>query len=104
VHVTLWYFADCPNVRLAEQRLRQALAQLARTDANLSLVAVKTEAEAAAVNFGGSPTFTVDGVDLFDAEAPAGAMVCRMYRTPAGLAGTPAVADLVTALTEKMRS
>jgi hypothetical protein len=73
VRVTLWYFADCPNWRLAEQRLRQALAGLGRADADLSLVSVETEAEAAAVGFGGSPTFTVDGVDLFAAEAPAGA-------------------------------
>ena len=104
MQVTLWYFADCSSWRLAEQRVRQALAQVGRTEADLSLVAVETEAEAAAVGFGGSPTFTVDGVDLFDAEAPAGALVCRLYPTPAGLAGVPEVADLVAALTEKAPS
>jgi hypothetical protein len=104
VHVTLWYFADCPNSRLAEQRLRQALVQLGRADADFSLAKVETDAEAAAVQFGGSPTFTVDGVDLFDVEAPAGALVCRVYRTPAGLAGAPEVADLVAALTKKVPS
>jgi hypothetical protein len=104
VHVTLWYVAGCPNWRLAEQRLRQALAQLCRADAHLSLAQVETEAEAAAVRFGGSPTFTVGGVDLFDAEAPAGTLVYRVYRTPAGLTGAPEVTDLVTALTEKVPS
>jgi hypothetical protein len=98
------YFADCPSWRLAEQRLRQALAELGRTDADLSLIPVETEAEAAAVGFGGSPTFILDGVDLFAAEAPAGALVCRVYRTPAGLAGAPEVADLATAPREKVPS
>lgn len=104
MHVRLWYFADCPNWRLAEQRLRQALAEVGRADAELSLRAVETEAEAAAVGFAGSPTFTVDGVDLFDATAPAGTLACRMYRTAAGLAGVPDVADLAAALAENATS
>jgi hypothetical protein len=104
VRVTLWFFADCPNWRLAEQRLRRALAQLSRGDTDLSLEAVETDAEAAAVGFAGSPTFTVDGVGLFYAEAPAGALVCRLYSTRAGLTGVPEVTDLVAALTEKVPS
>jgi hypothetical protein len=104
VRVTLWYFAECPNWHLAEQHLQQALARLGRADTNVSLIAVESDAQAAAVGFAGSPSFTIDDVDLFDAEAPAGTLACRLYRTPNGLAGVPDVADLVTALTEKVPS
>jgi hypothetical protein len=104
VHVTLWYFADCPYWRQAEQRLRQAVDEVGRTDATISLVCVETEAEAAAVGFAGSPTFTVDGVDLFDSPAGPGTLTCRVYQTPTGLAGVPEVATLVAALTEKVAS
>jgi hypothetical protein len=48
--------------------------------------------------------FTVDGVDLFDAAAPAGALACRVRPTPDGFAGVPEVSDLVAALTEKVTS
>jgi hypothetical protein len=102
VHVTLWYFVDCPNWRLAEQRLGQALDEIGLADARISLALVGGEAEAAAVGFAGSPTFTVDGVDLFDPPASVGTMACRVYHTPAGLAGVPRVADLVTTLTKKV--
>lgn len=104
MQVSVLYFADCPNWREAGQRLRQALDQIGRPDAQIGFVAVETDADAVAVGFAGSPTFTVDGVDLF-APAPApGALTCRMYATPSGLAGMPEVADLVTALTEKVGS
>jgi hypothetical protein len=102
VLVTLWYFEDCPNWRLAEQRLRQALDGMARVDSALRFRPVQTEAEAAEVGFAGSPSFTVDGVDLFDAGVPAGRLACRVYRTPAGLAGVPEVSDLIAALTQKV--
>ena len=104
MQVTVWYFADCPNWRVAEQRLRQALGVIGRGDADVRLVPVATEVEAAAVGFAGSPTFTVDGVDLFDPAPSVGALTCRVYRTPSGFAGVPELDDLVAALTEKATS
>ncbi|MET7398699.1 hypothetical protein ABZS66_34940 [Dactylosporangium sp. NPDC005572] len=99
MQVTLWYFADCPNWQLAEQRLRQALTDTGHADAEVLLIAVESEADAAAVGFAGSPTFTVYGVDLFDTTAATGALACRVYPTSHGLAGVPDTADLVAALT-----
>jgi hypothetical protein len=66
------------------------------------LVPVATEAEAAAVGFAGSPTFTVDHVDLFGPPPSVGALACRVFRTTSGFAGVPEVDDLVAALTEKV--
>jgi hypothetical protein len=104
VQVTVWYFADCPNWRVAEQRLRQALDLIGRSDADVQLVPVTTQTEAAEVGFAGSPTFTVDGVDLFDPPPAVGALTCRVYRTTSGFAGVPDVDDLVAALTKKAMS
>ncbi|SCL29239.1 hypothetical protein [Micromonospora inyonensis] len=99
MQVSVLYFADCPNWRDAGQRLRQALDLVGRPEAEISFVAVETEADAAAVGFAGSPTFTVDGVDLF-ASAPVCGLTCRVYATPSGLAGVPEVDDLVAALSK----
>jgi hypothetical protein len=104
MQVSVLYFAECPNWRGAGQRLRQALDQIGRPDAQVAFVAVETEAQAAAVGFAGSPTFTLDGVDLFGPATTNGALTCRVYATPGGLAGMPEVADLVAALTEKVGS
>ncbi|GAA2640953.1 hypothetical protein GCM10010399_88280 [Dactylosporangium fulvum] len=102
--MTVWYFAGCPNWRTAGQRLRQAMDEVGRADVPIAFVPVETDAEAAALGFAGSPTFTVDGADLFDTAAAAGTLACRIYSTPAGLAGVPEVSDLVAALTRKMAS
>jgi len=104
VQVTVWYFADCPNWRAAGQRLRQALDEIGRADVPISFAPVETDAQAAELGFAGSPTFTVDGVDLFDIAAPGGVLACRIYPTAAGLAGVPEVSDLVAALTKKVTS
>jgi hypothetical protein len=104
VQVTVWYFAGCPNWRAAGQRLRQALDVVGRADVPISFVPVETDADAAELGFAGSPTFTVDGTDLFDTAAPTGMLACRIYPTPAGIAGVPEVSDLVAALTKKVTS
>lgn len=104
MQVTVWYFADCPNWPAAGQRLRQALDEVGHGDVAIRFSPVASDAEAAALGFGGSPTFTVDGTDLFDTAAPTGTLACRLYPTPAGLAGVPEVSDLVAALTKKVTS
>ena len=101
MQVSLLYFDECPNWSLAGQRLRSALDAVGRADTDVELVRVETEAEAADVGFAGSPTFMVDGADLFDDVDAGGALTCRVYATAGGLVGVPTVADLVTALGRK---
>ncbi len=50
--------------------------------------------------FGGSPTIALNGVDLFPG-GPAEELSCRVYSTPDGLAGVPAVDQIKSALTER---
>lgn len=92
--ITLQYFDDCPNWRVAEDRLRQALVGLGRPAEPIRLQRVETPDEADRVGFGGSPTILVGGVDPFaDPAGPAG-FACRVYDGDAA----PTVAQLRAAL------
>jgi hypothetical protein len=96
--VSLLYFEDCPNWRVADQRLRMALVQVGRGDAAVDYLQVTTPEQAEAAQFRGSPTLLVDGRDPFlDQDSPVG-LSCRVYRTEDGLAGSPSVEQLVDVL------
>jgi hypothetical protein len=98
VVVTLLYFDGCPNWQLAGERLREALALAGRNDVRVEHRLVGTPEEAVAAEFRGSPTVLIDGRDPFaDPYAPVG-LSCRVYRTEAGLAGSPTVDQLLAVL------
>lgn len=92
------YFEGCPNWRAAGQRLRQALDEVGLSDTAVTFQPV--DAGAAANGFAGSPTFIIDGMDLFPTGTQPGGLSCRRYQTAAGLSGVPTVVDLVAALRE----
>jgi hypothetical protein len=100
--VSLLYFEDCPNWQEGQIRMRQALEQLGRADVEIVPVLVGTDAEAIAIGFAGSPTFMIDGQDLFGPAPAVGGLACRVYRTATGLSGVPEVAELVAALRAKV--
>lgn len=96
--ITLLYFDDCPNWRVADERLAAIAAE--RTDLKVTRHLVDTLEEAERVGFHGSPSILVDGVDVF-AEPDAGVgLSCRVYRTPEGLAGAPTMEQLRAALAD----
>jgi hypothetical protein len=64
MEVEVLYFDGCPTYKLAEQALREALAEEGM-DAEVYLVAVNTDEEARRLRFPGSPTIRVGGKDLF---------------------------------------
>jgi hypothetical protein len=89
--VELQYFADCPNWRTAERRLRHLSAER-RFEIERRLVSTPQEAEVA--GFRGSPTIVVDGRDPFaQGDEPVG-LACRVYQTPEGPAGSPTLQQL----------
>ena len=96
--VMLLYSPDCPNWRIAEERLRVALEQSGRGDVKIHLDEVLTIQHARETNFTGSPTILLDGVDPFDNPLAPPALACRVYRSAEGLGGSPTIEQLVDAL------
>jgi len=97
VKVELLWFSGCPNWQETEGRLRQALT-LAEVDAQVALVEVTSPEDAERLRFRGSPTVLVDGGDPFAEESDPVGLSCRVFRTPDGLRGAPAVDQLVHVL------
>ncbi len=96
VDVTLLYFEDCPNWRIADERLAALTAE--RPEIRVTRHLVDTEEEAERLRFHGSPSILVDGVDVFaEPDDPVG-LSCRRYPTPDGYQGAPTLAQLVEAL------
>jgi predicted RNA-binding Zn-ribbon protein involved in translation (DUF1610 family) len=89
---------DCPNWELASERLREALVATGHGGDPVSVRTVRDSGEAARMGFAGSPTIYADGIDLFPSADDGGALACRVYKTPAGLAGAPTIEQLVAAI------
>lgn len=86
---------DCPHEAQAAQLLRTALDDVGLSHVEPTVRVIFSAAAAAEEGFAGSPTFAVDGQDLFPAPDPAGALACRLYDGPGGL---PGLRDLRQAL------
>ncbi|WP_336626336.1 MULTISPECIES: hypothetical protein [unclassified Microbacterium] len=95
--VELLHIVDCPNTDIAETNARAALDALGLGGVPVELVTIRTEAEAANTQFGGSPTILLDGVDLFPT-TPARSLACRVYATGSGYAGAPTQEQIEAAL------
>ena len=90
--IALLYFDDCPNWKIADERLAAIAAE--RPDLTVSRHVVNTLEEAERVGFHGSPSILVDGVDVFAGPDAGVGLSCRVYRTPDGPAGAPTIEQL----------
>jgi hypothetical protein len=98
VNVTLLYFDGCPNWTVADERLREALDKTGNADVEVSYRKVSTPQDAESVQFRGSPTILVDGLDPFlEGPSPVG-LSCRVYRSETGFAGAPTLEQLIRVL------
>ena len=91
----LLYFDDCPNWKVAAERLDDVAGG---RDLTVERCLVTTQEEAEAAGFRGSPTILVDGEDPFAAGDEPFGLACRMYQTPYGLAGSPTTEQLEAVL------
>ena len=98
VRVELLYFDGCPNWKVADDRLAQALAELGRDDVVVDRHLVETAEQAEELAFAGSPTIRIDGTDPFATGEEQIGLACRVYVTPAGLSGSPDAAQLLEVL------
>lgn len=98
MQVELVYFDGCPSWQVADQRLREALSLAGRGDVTVDRRRVETVEQAEALGFVGSPSIRIDGRDPFATGDEQVGLSCRMYRTLAGLRGSPEVDQLVEVL------
>lgn len=101
MRVEVLHIDDCPNWEEAGSRLKQALAGIGHQDVAVTFKRLGSPGDAARVHFGGSPTMTVDGADLFPSGTRISDLACRVYSTPDGLAGLPTVDQVVAALNRR---
>ena len=78
----------------AGERLRRALDDVGLGDTVVTTRVVAGQAEAERTAFTGSPTVLIDGRDPFAEPGRTPGLTCRVYRTPDGLVGLPALDDL----------
>ena len=86
--VELLYFEGCPSYRVAENGLREVLAEAQVSDP-IEMIDIETETDAQKWRFLGSPTIRFDGVDPFEHGETDYGMECLVYLTPDGLRGWP---------------
>jgi hypothetical protein len=98
----LWW-EGCPSTDRALTELRQAAADLGLEAPDIEMREIRTDEEAAATGFVGSPTILVDGIDVVVDHGPDEArftgLTCRVYRRRDGrISPTPDPDDLRAAL------
>ncbi|AMB60519.1 alkylmercury lyase [Microterricola viridarii] len=99
MRIELLHIDGCPNTGPAESRLREAVASAGLDGvAEVGTRLLSTPDDAGAAFFAGSPTFLLDGADLFPGADRTTDLACRVYPTDAGLAGAPTVDQLRAAL------
>jgi hypothetical protein len=98
VRAELFFFDGCPSWRVAEERLTEALRSAGRVDITVQRRLVETAEQAEDVGFTGSPTIRIDGTDPFATGTEQVGLACRVYPTPAGLAGSPTTTQLLEVL------
>lgn len=98
VNIEVLHIVDCPSWVAAGDRLRRALDVTGYGSTEITYRLLESGEDAARVPFAGSPTILVDGVDMFPGGARTSDLACRVYLTPAGLAGLPTTEQMVDAI------
>jgi len=103
--VELLWWSGCPSTEPARSELEQALDELGLGDVQVQSIEIRSDEDAQANDFVGSPTIRVDGSDVAPPEAgePPG-LNCRVYRRRDGrISPTPDSEDLREALRRALR-
>ena len=94
----LWW-RGCPSWEQAVEIVREQLALAGIEPEALELREIRSDAEAQAAGFPGSPTIRVDGQDIQDPGDQPGGLTCRVYKLADGrISALPDPADVATAL------
>ncbi|MFZ3495837.1 alkylmercury lyase family protein [Streptomyces sp. 5.8] len=92
MRITILTVPDCPNAPVVRGRITTALGG---RSAEVEVVEVREQGEAALWGMTGSPTVLLDGADPFAVAGAAPSLSCRLYRDAGGrVDGAPSVEDL----------
>lgn len=95
--VELMVVPHCPNIVPAQAQLRAILDELGLTGMTIQTTVIRSDDEAVARGFTGSPSLRINGVDPSPSSGPVG-MSCRLYRAADGLSGLPDPVDVRAAI------
>ena len=99
MRIEVLYVPGCPNYEPAVGRIRKVLASES-VQVGIRAVPVKTEAEAKALLFPGSPTVRINGEDVESTRTMVPTLSCRLY---ANLSGVPSEEVLRLAVSRAKR-
>lgn len=102
MRIDLLYFDGCPAWEAALSNLKAALAAEG-LEAEIQFIKLEDNEDATRLRFLGSPSFQVNGVDLWHEERKRYNLSCRVYATPQGLKGAPTIEMLRKKLHESVR-
>jgi hypothetical protein len=78
--VELLWWSGCPSTEEAVALVRAEMQAVGLDSEALRVREIRTEAEAEAANFPGSPTVRIDGRDVLEPDERPGGLTCRVYR------------------------
>jgi hypothetical protein len=90
VNINLLYFDGCPSWQSGLENLSAAL-QIEGFNSSVVLVKVENNDDAGRLKFLGSPSFQINGQDLWPENRDTYSLSCRIYSTPDGMRGYPTV-------------
>lgn len=100
--IEVLYVSDCPNHPPAVERVKQALAAEGIRE-TVHEVLVRSDAEARALQFMGSPSVRVDGRDVEPLEQAVPGLSCRIYADFSGVPSQASIRRAIAAAKELQR-
>lgn len=97
--IELLYFEGCPSWKNGLKNLQEALTE-EQIQGDIRLMLIENDGRASEEKFLGSPSFRINGQDLWSEKRSSYHLNCRVYATDYGLHGTPTV----EMLREKIRA
>jgi hypothetical protein len=82
--IEVLHVPGCPNFQPAMERVKKLLAS-EQSQAEVIDVLVSSVAQAASLNFPGSPTIRIDGEDIEPVQASVFGLSCRLYPNQSGV-------------------
>lgn len=88
IKMEILYFDGCPSWKPALENLEKVI-ETEKISAEIGLVKIASPEQAQIEEFLGSPSFRVDGIDLWPEKRENYTLRCRIYNSPSGMQGYP---------------